>query len=69
MDYLGTQDQANIYRVPFDVKHQTEVIIKVYEGSPELWLGMWPHLDVSQYQYGPYTVEKFREQLKLTEDG
>lgn len=59
----------NIYRVPFDTQHQTEVTIKVYEGSPELWLGTWPSLEIKKYQYGPFTVEKFREQLNITEDG
>ena len=59
MDSLDLSNEFNIYRVPIDVDKQIEVVMHLYSGNPTLRMGFVGTLDDSQYELGPYDVEKF----------
>jgi len=67
LDYLNKKDQVNLYRVSYDTLHQVEVAVKVYEGAPEMYIGYKAAYKSSKYEFGPFSVEKFKQQLELND--
>ncbi|CAD8086713.1 unnamed protein product [Paramecium sonneborni] len=65
-DFLDGSDDYNIYHYSYDTDHQIEVQINQYNGDTQMWIGYHADLNISNYLYGPYNINKQMKLMNVT---